>query len=66
MITTAQAAARLEVQPQTVRKWIRLHYLKAQRLGRDYLIDEQELAKFKQPKNGRKPAPREGHKENQK
>lgn len=40
------AAQRLKRNPELVRRWLREERLKGMRLGRTWLIDERELARF--------------------
>jgi len=45
-LTTEQVAERLGVTPRRVRALITAGRLKAKKIGRDYLIDSRDLAKF--------------------
>ena len=45
-LTTEQVAQRLGVTPRRVRALITAGRLKAKKIGRDYLIDSRDLAKF--------------------
>jgi excisionase family DNA binding protein len=44
MLTVPEAARRLSRNPETIRRWIRSGRLRAQRVGTQHLIDEQDLA----------------------
>ena len=65
MLTTDQVAARLGVSRRRVQKLIQLGTLTAQRLGRDWFVEESTLAAFAQLdrkpgwKPGRKRGPRQ-------
>jgi excisionase family DNA binding protein len=52
-ITTAIASARLGITPRRVRELIRTNRLPAQKLGRDYLIEEADLELVRVRKHGR-------------
>ena len=54
LITTREAAGRLGITPQAVRKLIKNRTLKAEKLGRDWAIPEENLEKIKD----RRPGPR--------
>jgi excisionase family DNA binding protein len=57
--TTSEAATILAVQPKTVTRYIERGLIAAQKKGRDYLIGQDELERFKQERRGRgKPAKR--------
>jgi excisionase family DNA binding protein len=45
-LTTEQVAERLGITPRRVRALITAGRLKAKKIGRDYLIDSRDLAKF--------------------
>jgi excisionase family DNA binding protein len=45
-LTTEQVAQRLGVTPRRVRALVTAGRLKAKKIGRDYLIDSRDLAKF--------------------
>ena len=45
-LTTEQVAQRLGITPRRVRALITAGRLKAKKIGRDYLIDSRDLAKF--------------------
>jgi len=53
LLTTAQAAARLGVDNSQVRRYIAAGRLAAQKPGRDWMIDEDDLARFGRPAMGR-------------
>jgi excisionase family DNA binding protein len=44
MLTVLQAARRLGKNPETIRRWIRSGRLRAQKVGNQRLIDEDDLA----------------------
>ena len=48
MITTTEAAGVLGITPRTIQRHIKQGHMTAKRYGRDYLIEEQELARFQQ------------------
>ena len=54
-LTTDQVAQRLGITPRRVRALITAGRLKAKRIGRDYLIDSRDLAKFAPLPPGRPP-----------
>lgn len=56
MLTTSEAAAKLDITPSLVRRYIRRGRLRAVKVGRDHLITPTDLRKFtKLPrKQGRK------------
>ena len=60
LLTTAQAADRLNISESLVRRYCRDGRLKAQRIGRDWLIEESDLDQFQQKprKAGRPPKPK--------
>ena len=43
MLTVPSAADRIGRDPETIRRWIRAGRLRAQRVGTQYMIDEQDL-----------------------
>ncbi|MGH8898213.1 MAG: helix-turn-helix domain-containing protein [Egibacteraceae bacterium] len=43
MLTVPQAAARVSKSPETIRRWIRSGRLRAQKVGTQHLIDEEDL-----------------------
>ncbi len=43
MITVPEAARRLHLNPETIRRWIRAGRLRAQRVGTQHMIDERDL-----------------------
>ena len=56
MLTTAQGAKRLGITVIGVRKLIERGRLPAKMLGRDWLVEEKDLALVKDRKRGRPPA----------
>ena len=54
-LTTAQVAERLGVTPRRVRALIAAGRLTAANAGRDYLVDEKDLARFRPQPPGRPP-----------
>jgi excisionase family DNA binding protein len=55
--TTSEAAKILDLQPKTVTGYIERGLIAAQKHGRDYLIESEELERFKRERRGRgKPA----------
>lgn len=52
MLTTSEAARVLGVQPRTVTRHIERGLIKAMKKGRDYLIAEEELARFQRERRG--------------
>jgi excisionase family DNA binding protein len=44
LLSTKEAAEKLNVSPMRVRQLIQEEKLKAKRIGRDYVIDERDLA----------------------
>jgi excisionase family DNA binding protein len=42
-LTVPEAARRVGRNPETVRRWIRAGKLRSQKVGRQHLVDEQEL-----------------------
>ncbi len=46
MLTVPEAAKRVGKDPETVRRWIRSGKLRSQRIGTQYLIDEDDLVPF--------------------
>ena len=55
MLTTGEAAERLGVTVQRVHQFIRDERLPARKLGRDYLIDEEDLKRIGDRPTGRPP-----------
>jgi excisionase family DNA binding protein len=55
LITTSQAAERLGVHITRVQQFIRSKRLPAEKVGRDWLIDENNLALISECKTGRPP-----------
>lgn len=53
MIGTAEVARCLGVSPQRVRQMVQSGQLSAQKLGRDWLVDEKDLVLVKDRKPGR-------------
>ena len=53
MIGTTEAAARLRISPERVRALIKAGRLPAQKLGRDWFVDEKNLGLVKNRKPGR-------------
>ena len=47
MMTTKQAATELGIQPSSVKKLCQRGILKAERIGRDWLIDRDEIERYK-------------------
>ncbi len=58
LLTTKEAAQILSVSSARVRQWIGESRLRAEKLGRDHLIEKAEIERFK--KNGRRSGPRGG------
>ncbi len=58
LLTTKEAAKILGVSAVRVRQWIGEDRLKAEKFGRDHLMDTTEIERFK--KNGRRSGPRGG------
>lgn len=48
LLTIPQAAQRLELSRQRVHKLVASGRIKAQRIGRDYMIESRELTRFEQ------------------
>ena len=46
MVTVSEAARRLRLNPETIRRWIRSGKLRARKVGTQHMIDERDLAKF--------------------
>ncbi|MFN2545234.1 MAG: helix-turn-helix domain-containing protein [Actinomycetota bacterium] len=46
MLTVPEAARRVGRNPETVRRWIRSGKLRSQRVGTQYLVDEEALDAF--------------------
>ncbi len=55
MLTTRQAAERIGKPIVTVRYWCKKQWVKSEKIGRDWMIDEESLLKFIPPKPGRPP-----------
>jgi excisionase family DNA binding protein len=55
LITTSEAAERLGVHITRVQQFIGLKRLPAEKVGRDWLIDEKDLALVSERKTGRPP-----------
>jgi excisionase family DNA binding protein len=53
LLTTLEVADRFGVTPFAVAYWIRNGRLKAQKLGKTWVIDEADLESFKRPPAGR-------------
>lgn len=53
MLTTKEAAGRVGVPLRTLQAWIATGHLPAVKLGRDWLIDERDLARLAPPPMGR-------------
>lgn len=47
MMTTTQAATELGIQPGSVKKLCQRGILKAERIGRDWLISQKEVERYK-------------------
>ncbi len=56
MITVSEAARRAVRDPETIRRWIRDGKLRAQKVGTQHVIDEQDLAALLE--SGSLPVPR--------
>ena len=50
MLTTAEAAARLGIEPVTLRAHIKKGHIKAAKHGRDWFIEQAEVDRFNQEK----------------
>lgn len=48
-LTVPEAAERVGCNPETVRRWIRAGKLRAQKVGTQHIIDEQDLDAFSDP-----------------
>lgn len=55
MLTTKESAAELNIQPRSVKKLCQRGILKAEKIGRDWLIEEEEVERYQAQ---RKPAGR--------
>lgn len=44
--TTLEVASKLKVTPQTIREYIKQNKLKAQKVGRSFLVSEKSLFEF--------------------
>jgi excisionase family DNA binding protein len=53
LLTTAEAARELNVTQRRIQQLIKAGELRAQRFGRDWLIDARDLAKVKRRPRGR-------------
>lgn len=53
MLTTTQAATELGIQPGSVKKLCQRGVLKAERIGRDWLVEKIELERYKEARRGR-------------
>lgn len=60
MYTTNEAAARLHVAPRTVTRYIERGLITAVKHGRDYLISEEEIARFRARRRNRGRPPARG------
>lgn len=47
MLTTKQAATELGIQPGSVKKLCQRGVLKAERIGRDWLVEQSEIERYK-------------------
>jgi excisionase family DNA binding protein len=61
-ISTKQAAAKLGVTVMRVRQYIKAKKLKAQRLGREWMVSAASVAGFERPELGRPPKRKRGGK----
>ena len=50
MITVPEAARRLRLNPETIRRWIRSGRLRARKVGMQHMIDERDLANIRDGK----------------
>lgn len=57
MMTTKQVAAELNIQPRSVKQLCRRSVLKAEKIGRDWIISREDLEHYKtiRQRPGRKP-----------
>ncbi len=53
LLTLRDAAARLGITADTLRAQIRRHRLRATKLGRDWLVEEAEVARYERTSLGR-------------
>jgi excisionase family DNA binding protein len=47
LLTVPEAARRLDRNPELIRRWIRERRLGAEKFGRDWLVSERELERFR-------------------
>lgn len=52
MLTTAQAAALLSLAPDTVKRHCQRGVIKAEKIGRDWLIPEEEVTRYRAARHG--------------
>jgi len=57
LVTLREAAARLGITPDTLRAQIRRERLQATKLGRDWLVEESEVARYGRTSLGRSGRP---------
>jgi predicted site-specific integrase-resolvase len=55
LISTLELAKRYGITPHAVAYWIRKGQLKAQKLGKTWVIDEEDASLFYRPRAGRPP-----------
>ena len=60
VVSVRQAAEITGLHPETIREYLRAGRIKAQRIGRVYVIDERDLRRF-MAKPRRPGRPRKGH-----
>ncbi len=60
MLTTSEVAERLGVTVQRIHQFIRDERLPAQKMGRDYIINEGDLKLLEGRQTGRPPKPKPG------
>lgn len=53
LLTIEEIATRYGVTPRAVRNWCDSGILKARKVGRDWIIEEEDLEDFRRPKIGR-------------
>ena len=53
-LTTAQAAQLRNVSREAILKWIKVYGLKAEKPGRDWIINQKDLDQFKPARRGPK------------
>ncbi len=58
MLTVPRAADRVGRDPETIRRWIRAGKLRAQKIGTQHLIDEQDLDRVGGQDQGSLPVPK--------